>query len=146
MDDAIATALLTAFADVTGSPIAVHNALYLAIPYKLSRSQADDSWELPWGVFKGLTANPVTAKNRAEGGQDDVTMRFEFEAATAPDADKLVELCRIWADGLKLSLSDGTKIRLSRGQTFFADKVHDEVDPETAPYRASIDFQYIRQY
>lgn len=137
MDDAVATAIKTAF---TGSTLST------ALSGQLARSEAKQAWKPPYCVFQGLSSVPVKACNRSEGGQDDVSMRFNFYTANGPDGDKLVEICRVWADGLRLTLSDGTKIRLSRGQVFYAAKGEEGENPDNAPYRASIDFQYFRQY
>jgi hypothetical protein len=75
---------------------------------------------------------------------DDCIMRFEFFAKKGPDADKCLALCRALFDTVRLTLSDATTIRLSRQQTFFAQR--DEENPDSGLYRASIDFQFLRQY
>jgi len=135
MDDLVASVIKTA---IEGS------ALSTAISGKLQRSDAPQSWTAPYGVFHGLVAEPQSAKTRAGNGIDDTSMRFTFYTVSGPDSDKLTELCRILFDGLHLTLSDGSKIKLNRQKIWFA--VRDEERPDTGYYRASIDFQYFRQY
>lgn len=144
MDDAVSTAILTAFAALTGT-VPAHNSLYLAIPAKLGRSKAVESWKPPYGVFHGLTSIPHTPANRLRNGADDRSLRINFYAKNGPDADNLVQLAIAFFDGQNLTLSDSTTIRLSRGQAFYAVKGEEGENPDDAPYRASIDFQYFRQ-
>lgn len=144
MDDAVATALVAFFSATSGTPPS-HNALYVHVGGRFYRSAADETAVPAYGVFHGLEGVPDTPKNRRSGGNDNTTMRMAFFAANGPDADRAVELARTLFDGQTLTLSDGTTIRLSRGPVLYAVR-NDEENPDIAPYRASIDFQYFRQF
>ena len=134
MDDAVATVINTAF---------TNSALSTALSGKLARSAAPQAWTAPYGIYHGLTGESE-GPLRPANGIDNCTMRFNFFTANGPDADKALALCRALFDSVKLTLSDGTTIKPVRRTSFFA--VRDEENPDSGFYRASIDFQYFRQY
>jgi len=135
MDDAVSTAIMTKF---SGS------ALATALAGKLARSRANTAWGYPYGVFQGVNRETVQRKDRSTFGIDACTVRFAFFAVAGPDADRLAELAMALFNGVRLTLSDETKIKLLRSDFIQAAKDQDAPDQESAPFMAWIDFQYFR--